>query len=517
MPTEAGVTHKVGPLPFELRTDEGRIHLYLDRVADAPLGDVTVQTVVDEMESRQCIVGPETPEIIAKTIALWRSEAADPSGVLIATGRLPEHGRDGSVEWTEKCDPDRKRTADDDGNVSHYAAQLVVLQAGDVICTFHPPTCGEPGADVFNKELPARNGKPVPYSPAAGCHLDEQTGRVIADVDGTLSTAQGEIRVTEGLHLRGNVDFHTGHVTSPGDIQIDGSVVDLFQVDGGRNVAIRGEVRLAEVRAVGDLQVGGPVATGDKGVCAAGGDIRLRMVDSSTIAAWGNIEIAKEGISASLFAGKAILADHATLSGGVIAGRGGVTVKTLGSDGEVPTLVLAGIDWTIDRLTEPVLNEIERMAADLEKRLPALNTLRASLKRLTPDQREIVVELEFEAQTLQDEIEQKKAFVESVREASSRDSLAEVHVTTEIFPGVELRLTNRLAKVTKRMRGPVTFKLADIGDGLQIVSESPSGSVVGMKTGRIAKPLLKVDLPEIPPEPAEQPEAATEPAETDED
>ena len=155
--------------------------------------------------------------------------------------------------------------------------------------------------------------------------------------------------------------------------------------------------------------------------------------------------------------------------------------------------------------------EIEKLQEDLDKRMPALNTLRACLKRLTHAQREQVVELEFEAQSLQDEIDQKTAFIQSVRDSSREQSVAMIEVNSEVFPGVELRLANRLTKVAKHMRGPITFKLADIGHGVQIVAQTARGNTVGMKTGKTNEPFLKITLPEIPPEPPTPPDAAPNP------
>ena len=44
---------------------------------------------------------------------------------------------------------------------------------------------------------------------------------------------------------------------------------------------------------------------------------------------------------------------------------------------------------------------------------------------------------------------------------------------------------------------------------VQLVTEEGC-PILPMKTGRVAKPLLKVELPEIPPEPIEEPEANTQ-------
>ncbi|NLF29466.1 MAG: DUF342 domain-containing protein [Planctomycetes bacterium] len=490
-------------LPFALRADDARLNLYLDRVAGAELGDLNLQAILEEMKRRRCLMDPRTTEAIVTTLAAWRQGGAGPSTVLIAAGRPPVHGCDGRIEWSPQCDPDRRAAGADAVRVSHYDSQLVTVRAGDVIGTLHRPTKGSPGVDVFSQELPARSGKPAAARAVAGCHVDEATGKIIADVGGTLDiNRHGEIRVTEGLHIPGNVDFNTGHVASPGSVQVDGNVVDLFRVDAGGDVVIRGDVHLAQVRAAGSVHVGGALATGPKGLCLAGGDVTARMIEASVVGARGTICVAREAISASLLAGGAIDAPGATLSGGVLVGRGGIVCKALGSDGQVPTLAVAGADWMIDRIALPLLAEIEKLREDLARRQPALDVLRASLKRLTHAQREQVVELEFEAQTLQDGIDKRMAAVEAARQDSQAHHLPQISVAGEVHPGVEIRLDTRLTKIDKRIAGPITFKLTDLGHGLQIVAQTAGGNVLPLRTGRVAQPLLKIDLPDLPPESA---------------
>jgi len=497
-----------GTQPFALRADDERLNLNLERVGGVPLGDLSLQTVLDEMKRRRCLMDPQTTEVIVRTIAAWRQGDGGPSEVLIVKGHPPVHGADGRIDWSPQCDPDRRDADADAVQVSHYDSQLVTVRAGDVIAVLHAPTTGEPGVDVFGDELPARSGKPIGARAVAGCHVDETTGRMIADVNGTLDiNRQGEIRVTEGLHISGNVDFKTGHVRSPGIVQIDGNVVDLFHVDAGADAVIRGDVHLAEIRAAGNVHVGGAIATGDKGLCLAGGDVTARMVEASTVGARGTIHVTREAISASLFAGGAIDAAGGTLSGGVFVARGGIVCKVLGSAGEARTLAMAGVDWMIDRITRPLLAEVENIRADLAKRQPALDVLRASLKRLTPAQREQVVELEFEAQTLQDEIDKRMAVVQAARQDGEAHHLPQISVAGEVHPGVEIRLATRLTKNDKCIKGPITFKLTDLGQGPQIVAHTAGGTILPLKTGRATDPLLKIDLPDLPPEPPEPPEA----------
>ena len=98
MPPEASAATNAGILPFDLRADDKRMHLYLDRAAGVPLGNVTLQTVMAELDQKRCVRGPETADEIRRTLVtntdLEALQIGEPGNVRFTEHDLRTRGPD---------------------------------------------------------------------------------------------------------------------------------------------------------------------------------------------------------------------------------------------------------------------------------------------------------------------------------------------------------------------------------------------------------------------------------------
>lgn len=489
-------------MPLDVAADDVGMHVYLQRLGQRQLGDVTAEDVLRLMAERKFAVDEDVELRVADALDAWRAGRCEDRRVVVAEGVPVVHGRRGSIEWAPGCNPDRKPPEETE-DFSHYASCLINVEAGGLIATITPATEGTPGRDVYGVEIPARAGAPVEYKPGEGCHLEPDSGSVIADVSGLLSVEDAEIRVSQGLHIRGNVDFNTGHIQSPGDVTVEGQVADLFSLTSERTVAIRGDVMAADVRARGSITIGGALTNHRKGICLSGGDLNIRLTDNSIAAARGSIIIVREAINSDLFAGMALRCENGSINGGQAVALGGVTAKVLGSPSAGAKLVVVvGVDWMLPRLVAPLTAEIQQCEKTLQERKPALDLLRANLKRLTPQQREQVTEMEFDLQSLEMERDEKLQAIQAMRETSEANGKTEITVSKAIHPGVELRLGNRVVKIDRELKGPVTLSVVEMLGEKMIMVAGPGGNKDTLRSGKLADPLAGVTLPPIPPEPA---------------
>ena len=483
---------------FALQTDAKGMKAYLQRVANVPLGRTGPEDVLNHLEAKGLLVDEDVQRIVAETLDAWRADPEDKGKVLLTEGVPPEKGQDGGLVWEPNCDPDRSPAGGEDGDFSHYETQLISVDAGSRIA---PATAGKPGVTVFGKEVPPREGRPLQLKKLEGCHQEEKTGEIIADISGTLTRSPRGICVSQGVHIRHNVDFETGHVSSPGDVVVDGDVADLFRVTSGRNVTVRGAVNAAEIRANGDVAIAGALTNHHKGICLAGGNVSLRLVDNSVVAARGAIQIDRQAVGSDLLAGGAIQCPSGTINGGMLVGRGGIEVNTLGSGAGAAMLVVAGVDWILGVTAGPMAIRAKELDEEIQQRLPAIEVLKANMKRLTHHQREEVTELEFAVLDLATERDELLATAEAMRAESTQHSRPVVTVSRQVNSGVELRLGNRVTQIQSPIRGPVTFSLAKLDNVPTIVAKTGRGNALPLVTGKLAEPLEGVQLPEMPPEP----------------
>lgn len=484
---------------FAVRADEQGLSAHLVRETKAALAEITADQLTAYVAAQKIAVDPDVQARVAEALRQWQA-GADATEALIAQGRPPEHGRNGRVVWSARCDPDRP-TCDEGDAFSHYASRLVTLSPGEQIAVIEPPTPAKPGVDVYGRPIEARAGAPAEVSLRSGCHLEDETGAIVADVPGTLHVRGNEIHVSEMLHIVGNVNFETGHVDAPGDVEIDGNVVDLFEVSARGNVVVHGEVQAACIRALGDVQIDRGLVNQRKGICLAGGSLNVRLIENSVVSVMGDIHVAREAVASDLFAGGLIDCSAGGICGGTAVGRKAVVAKTLGSDGGVRTIVAAGVDWMLDARLAPLAEELETLVAELDKRMPALTLLKANLKRLNPQQREQVTELEFQLMDLQTRREALERTMQALQSQSQELGAPEITVATMVYPGTHLRLGRVFANIEKAIHGPATFRAADVLGETVIVKCAPSGGRDPLPTRTMADPLTGITVPEMPPEP----------------
>lgn len=485
------------PCCFVLAIDGQGMAVDAQPRAQADLRALRAELILAELAQRHVRVDDAVRQRVEQVVTKWQADPAAATSERLAEGRPPAHGRQGSLTWAPECDPDRAAAAGpaDGDRVSHYASKLITVAAGQVLATVTPPTPGTDGYDVFGVRRAAKPGQPVRLVAAGGCHVDE-SHHLVADVAGTLRVNGTRVSVTDSLHIRGNVDFETGHLNARGDVQIDGSVIDLFEVRAEGSVAVRQDVQAANLRAWGDVTIDGGLANHHKGVCSAGGNIQVRLADNSLAVAGGSIGIARESVSSSLFAGGAIRTSG-TISGGVAVARGAVEAGTLGSGGQARTLVAAGVDWLLPARIAPLLAQARELQKEIDRRRPAVETLKANLRRLTREQREQVTELDFALTEKVDEQRRAMAEVEELRRESEATCAAEITVRHHAHVGVILRLGTLQAVLEREIRGPVTFLPVKILTDRVIIGRT-AGTTITLRTTVLADPLADVTLPEIP-------------------
>jgi hypothetical protein len=463
----------------------------LVREKGAPIAGLDDAHALAAMHDRGIVCNDEVRHAVATVVAHWLADQTEGGEVVVARGTPAKNGENGRYIWAPQTQ--REQPADADSNVDFYASRLVMISAGSVLAAIRPPTKGEPGLDVYGRPVEPKPGKPVLMKLCVGCHFDEPPGIILADLSGVLRVGKKTISVLELLEIRGNVDFSTGHLRAPADVRIAGDVMDLFEVHAGGSVFVRGDINGSLVDAKRDVEVHGALTNHRKGLCRAGGAIRAGLIDNSILYARGDVKVAKELVSSDTFAGGRVQA--VSLRGGVTVATGGVEVRILGSPASARTLVVAGVDWTLPGMLQPVLAAVESLQKDLDKRMESVKLLRDNRKRLTAGQKETLTELEF---ILSEQTHQLKALqgrVEDARRLSDRRRRPVVMVRTEVYPGVELRLGDLCTTTTMRMAGPLSFQIVGSGRAASIAAVEHGTRPMVLPSRRLPDPVAGITLP----------------------
>ena len=359
---------------------------------------------VYELLARLGIVSGVMDEEIAQSVLSCNLDRRVLHNVVIAKGTLPVS----EIPEHAAIDPRFKlkgpHIADNVQRVDfRELASLIVVRAGDTIATIQPKRPGVPGRDLRGRETPfPREG---PESISAGRNVERREDRLVATVDGRLAIEAGRADVDEVLLVKGEVDFHTGHIAFPGDVVIEGAVHDGFKVWSGGSIVCKSTVDAYDVNAKKDLICGQGIIGRRRGEVRVGGELKAKYIQNCRVAARGDVTVAAAVISSRIYTlGSLLLGDKGVLMGGEVFAARGVRCGRLGNQALQPTRLHVGIDFSIqqrlDQANERMrfltarAREIEQASkamAEIAKQSSALrNQINGLLSKLDIDEGAIV-------------------------------------------------------------------------------------------------------------------------------
>jgi uncharacterized protein (DUF342 family) len=349
------------------------------------------------------------------------------------------------------------------------------VAAGEEVCRVLPPVPGEPGLDVFGKEISVPTLKPVKLR--IGKHLTETVDgdgvRVVtAAGDGRLRYAMDTLTIDEVYVVKGDVSLETGNIRHKGAVMVHGDVRNGATIETNGDVAVRGLVESSTIRCGGDLTVGGGIVGNGEGVVDAGGDVEALYISEAMVKAGGDVTVRNEIAHAVIECRGKVRADRGRIAGGRTTALKGIRVAEAGAGGSTTTLLVAGFDPEL----EPALEESR---VDLERYEDALERLREALDRhlqLPAGQAAAAAatkaELEKKIFLVQEKHDDVTAAMEAMRKASAAEAEEEIVIHEEIWSGTTVQLGNYAMTVRASVHKPrlvrrerSRLKLLPMGEG----------------------------------------------------
>lgn len=369
-----------------------------------------------------------------------RGEAVD--DIIVARGRLPVPGEDGSVEFLVKpFDETPEYDIDKSGQIDYRETNLFEnAKEGDVIARSKPARTGEAGTTVQGKPIPVRDPARAPLRAGAGAKLSDDEDEVIATTDGRVIYKLGSVSVTEELVVD-DVDLSTGNIDFVGFVRVRGDVFDGFSVRGEKGIRISGAAGHCTLESDGGIQFGGMTGLDGQGTIRCGGNLTANYLHEVHVECDGDVMVKNE-VMHCIIKARGKITMPGLVAGGEYIALGGIEVGRIGSEAGVQTRLTAGFDYEdieiIDRM-HVELGKIKRLGQGLSAKM--LRYTRQAERAKISDRRMSAME------TLRAEIEdihrQKKlveAEIAAILEKSAAAANAKINVRREINSGAVFRL-----------------------------------------------------------------------------
>jgi uncharacterized protein (DUF342 family) len=316
-----------------------------------------------------------------------------------------------------------------DGEPADYRkfSPFVIVKKGQVLAAFIPEAAGQPGKNVHGAEIPFALLTPPKLEPGENTYADGQY--IYASVAGRLLDRDGIISVTDKLVIRDGVNYNTGDIIFPGDVEISGSVADGFKIYTGANLRVTQTFNATDVNARGNIEVLGGIIGRGQATVKAGGGIKARFVENCKVAARGDISVHSEILNASVYTmGTLRVGNRGFMIGVDVYAVHGMTCAKIGKTAGRACRIHVGVDFTIQQEIDKKTNQLRQYNAKLEQ----IKMLVSAADNITGDRYKSMIEMRNK---LDIEIKRLSAIIDDLRTRVVVDENAVVAVTREIAQG----------------------------------------------------------------------------------
>ncbi len=206
----------------------------------------------------------------------------------IAAGLAPINGQDGQLICHFELSKDGIEI-DENGMVDFKnMSRRNQVSKDELLGEIIPPTEGQDGYNIFGEVLQGQDGQPVPDPLGNNTYLSEDGLKIYSGINGNAVLLQGKISVQEILDVD-NVDYSTGNITFPGDVNVKGDVRSGFSIRAGGSINVMGNVEDTVIlEAEHDIVLRKGV-NGRNGHITANGDLRAGYIQHADVKVKNNV------------------------------------------------------------------------------------------------------------------------------------------------------------------------------------------------------------------------------------
>ncbi len=428
---------------------------------DMPPVAMSAEEVLGDLQRLKICVDEEQLTRI-RSFAKELAKGVRPKPIVVATGTAPTDDQPGKVEMLalpHDGSKASKSVAVDYRKISN----IPVVTSGDEIARSDPPIKGADGVDIYGRAIPHKKGsesESESITPGPNTHRGPDGRIIYASASGKLNVQGGKVWIDTVLKIQEDVDFSTGSIDFPGDVQIGKNVKDLFVVKSSGSILVNGVAQAANIEALKELTVLGGIAGNEKGKFIAGGGVTSKYITNAVVQADGDVNVRSEIANSKITCEGSLRVSDGSLAGGHATALCGIDCNVLGSESAVKTV--AEIHLPKSFLEESVgrISEIAKLQSQAKKVRTTVEPLLQDQKKLNARQRERATELLYEAMENESRAEELAHQVQEQYDKLKALS-PEIIISGQVYPGVIIRFPTVQAEIKDAITGPVKIRVSN--------------------------------------------------------
>ena len=427
-----------GDYVLRLSKDQQQLHLELHDAQEFEIDDY-VGEIISEAKELGVVYG-----------FLKEPEPTDDGKMLIAQGDPVQHGEKAKIKpiirpaIMDGEQQENEKNVDKDGKVDFRELKNIVnVPAKQLLLKKIPATAGTPGKNIFGESVEPKPGKDVVIKCGPGVVLSSDGLEVSSTIMGKFVMENGKPAVYSEHVVNSDVDMSVGNITFCGELlKVNGHVGPGFKVKCMGDVEITEGINGADVQAGGNLKVSGGLI-GEECSIKVRGDLDVDFCENTgPVTVRGSVNIRDFVVQGDIRAEKDLRAMEG--KGAVIGGHyvlgGSMHVRALGSDAEVVTEVVVGLNPQLEArkvkieaardLVDPKLNETV-------KDVSSLNAMKKKMgKEFPPEKQELLTKLNTMMPKLMERSSDLSSMEEKLEEDILQAATESIFVHNILYPNV---------------------------------------------------------------------------------
>lgn len=397
--------------------------------------------IISDLGHKKIIAG-----IKEKVIGAFLANRRYCTDYVIAEGIPPVQGSDAKIDYFFNINPNVKPKMNEDGSVDFFNLETISkCTKGQVLAELTKEDVGQPGQNVHGERIPQKEVKKKSLKYSRNITLTEDGLQLIAEVNGHVSLVDDKVFVSDVYEVD-DVDTSTGNIEYAGNVMIRGNVRTGFCVQAEGDIEVRGVVEGALLEAGGNIIITRGVNGMSRGVLSAGGNVISKFIENATVSAGGFVHT--EAILHSKVSAKGdieVNGKKGYITGGLICAGNQVAAKMIGSPMGTDTFIEVGVDPSKKERAlalQKVITETKKSLASIQPVLTAMGQKIAAGEKLPYEQTQYVQKLVETCKAQQQQLKSAEKEFESIDAVMNTESVAQVRVQNEIYPGTKITISD---------------------------------------------------------------------------
>jgi hypothetical protein len=439
---------------IEIKVSDDKLKAYLRFEPGNTADELSAEDIISELDKEGIVYGIKDYKI--KMIAAERKIVEEE---LIAEGKKAVKGKDGKLIYHFEEKENKAGKLRDDGTIDFHHLDLINnVRRGEKIMTKIEPEPGEPGINVYGKEIAPPPLKKASFPSTK--NTVKKDNSIYAAKDGQILRRGKRVEIRAVYTVRGDVDLSTGNIDFVGSVKVSGNVKEGFEIKADGDVEIAGNVGAADIKATGNVLIKKGFLGRNKGKIKADGDFTARFVENGSVSA-DNIKVYQAVMHSNIRAKNNIVVKggKGLIVGGKIMAQHLVEADIIGSSLATKTEIVIGLEPELReelKNNSEELNNINTNLDKIAKSLNILNKIKESGRKLPADKLELFEKLEATAADLNERKKELKKENKEIEQSLSVSEKSLIRANEAIFPGVQL-LSSKDKIIVSNKLGPSAF------------------------------------------------------------